>query len=292
MQCQQRLRRPGHQSGLSKSQLAAHAIALAQDREDPSLSRGSGFRGGRERERSVGSVGGGGGAFSGQAAAPGTQVGSLSVGVAPLHVQWQNPLRPSVRWLTPCEWCCTWRHQWQRPEAFAPPHPSLSIYVAAQTLQVVVLGLPYRTQWQDLKDLCRQAGNVLRADIVSNSDGSSKVRCCQRTVQSTYVQAGSVRRGCREQELLHEVAVSLALLPDELALPQPSAPLCAGLGHRAVLIAARCADRNQREPRGGLLALQLCVYAARATASPEHYGGANGALPALRRLRNADVEQH
>lgn len=38
-----------------------------------------------------------------------------------------------------------------------------------------MLGLPYRTQWQDLKDLCRQAGNVLRADIMTNADGSSKV---------------------------------------------------------------------------------------------------------------------
>jgi RNA recognition motif-containing protein len=28
--------------------------------------------------------------------------------------------------------------------------------------------------WQDLKDLCRQAGVVVRADVLTNPDGSSK----------------------------------------------------------------------------------------------------------------------
>lgn len=94
---------------LSNSLLAGRQISVREDREDPALARGGGFRGGRDRERSAGSTGG---VSTGVSAAPGTQV--------------------------------------------------------------VVLGLPYRTQWQDLKDMCRQAGNVLRADIVNNSDGSSK----------------------------------------------------------------------------------------------------------------------
>lgn len=51
----------------------------------------------------------------------------------------------------------------------APPMGS-----AVPGTQVVVLGLPYRTQWQDLKDLFRQAGNVLRTDVMTNPDGSSK----------------------------------------------------------------------------------------------------------------------
>lgn len=42
--------------------------------------------------------------------------------------------------------------------------------------QVVVHGLPYRMAWQDLKDLARSCskGPVVRADIVTNPDGSSK----------------------------------------------------------------------------------------------------------------------
>ena len=38
----------------------------------------------------------------------------------------------------------------------------------------MVHGLPYRMAWQDLKDLCRQAGPVVRADVLTNPDGSSK----------------------------------------------------------------------------------------------------------------------
>ena len=35
-------------------------------------------------------------------------------------------------------------------------------------------GLPYKLAWQELKDLCRPAGNVVRADVMTNPDGSSK----------------------------------------------------------------------------------------------------------------------
>ncbi|KAL4458907.1 hypothetical protein ABPG75_013772 [Micractinium tetrahymenae] len=45
---------------------------------------------------------------------------------------------------------------------------------AAPGTQIVVHGLPYRMSWQELKDLCRPAGAVVRADIVTNPDGSSK----------------------------------------------------------------------------------------------------------------------
>jgi len=40
--------------------------------------------------------------------------------------------------------------------------------------QIVVHGLPYRMAWQDLKDLCRAAGPVVRADVMTNPDGTSK----------------------------------------------------------------------------------------------------------------------
>ena len=40
--------------------------------------------------------------------------------------------------------------------------------------QIVVHGIPYRMAWQDLKDLCRTAGTVVRADVMSNPDGTSK----------------------------------------------------------------------------------------------------------------------
>lgn len=40
--------------------------------------------------------------------------------------------------------------------------------------QLVVHGLPYRMAWQDLKDLCRAAGTVVRADVMTNPDGTSK----------------------------------------------------------------------------------------------------------------------
>lgn len=34
--------------------------------------------------------------------------------------------------------------------------------------------LPYRVRWQDLKDLFRKAGTVLRADVSLNSDNRSR----------------------------------------------------------------------------------------------------------------------
>ncbi|PSC76783.1 RNA-binding domain-containing [Micractinium conductrix] len=45
---------------------------------------------------------------------------------------------------------------------------------AAPGTAIVVHGLPYRTSWQDLKDMCRPAGSVVRADIATNPDGTSR----------------------------------------------------------------------------------------------------------------------
>lgn len=40
--------------------------------------------------------------------------------------------------------------------------------------QVFVGNLPYTTSWQDLKDLFRQCGNVIRADVMLDAAGRSK----------------------------------------------------------------------------------------------------------------------
>jgi RNA recognition motif-containing protein len=40
--------------------------------------------------------------------------------------------------------------------------------------QIFIGNLPYNTTWQELKDYCRNIGNVIRADILTNSDGRSK----------------------------------------------------------------------------------------------------------------------
>lgn len=43
-----------------------------------------------------------------------------------------------------------------------------------QGTQLVFHGLPFSLAWQELKDLARQAGNVVHADVMMNPDGSSK----------------------------------------------------------------------------------------------------------------------
>lgn len=40
--------------------------------------------------------------------------------------------------------------------------------------KIVVWNLPYHIRWQDLKDVFREYGNVIRADIPSTPDGKSK----------------------------------------------------------------------------------------------------------------------
>lgn len=40
--------------------------------------------------------------------------------------------------------------------------------------KIVIWNLPYHIRWQDLKDLCRDYGNVIRADVPQRHDGKSK----------------------------------------------------------------------------------------------------------------------
>lgn len=51
---------------------------------------------------------------------------------------------------------------------FVPPPPS------ARGRQVFIGNLPYTTSWQDLKDRFRQAGNIIRADVLLDTTGRSK----------------------------------------------------------------------------------------------------------------------
>lgn len=46
--------------------------------------------------------------------------------------------------------------------------------LAGSTLQVIVQGLPFAFAWQELKDLFKPVGGVLKADIVMGQDGRSK----------------------------------------------------------------------------------------------------------------------
>lgn len=38
----------------------------------------------------------------------------------------------------------------------------------------MVHGLPWSVEWQDLKDLAKQHGDVVKADVVKRSDGKSR----------------------------------------------------------------------------------------------------------------------
>lgn len=51
---------------------------------------------------------------------------------------------------------------------FVPPPTS------ARGRQIFIGNLPYTTSWQDLKDRFRQAGNIIRADVLLDTSGRSK----------------------------------------------------------------------------------------------------------------------
>ncbi|KAF8549137.1 RNA-binding domain-containing protein [Imleria badia] len=53
-------------------------------------------------------------------------------------------------------------------------HPSLDRPLRDTRTQLFVGNLPYRVRWQDLKDLFRRAGTVLRADVSLGPDNRSR----------------------------------------------------------------------------------------------------------------------
>jgi RNA recognition motif-containing protein len=46
--------------------------------------------------------------------------------------------------------------------------------VNAFVAEVIDVQLPFHCQWQDLKDLFRQAGTIIRADVALGQDGRSR----------------------------------------------------------------------------------------------------------------------
>lgn len=60
----------------------------------------------------------------------------------------------------------------QQPISYNHLHPS--IHSSDTRTQLFVGNLPFRVRWQDLKDLFRKAGTVLRADVSLTTDNRSK----------------------------------------------------------------------------------------------------------------------
>ncbi|CCG81816.1 RNA-binding protein [Taphrina deformans PYCC 5710] len=52
--------------------------------------------------------------------------------------------------------------------------PPSSTQPPSQPVNVLIMNLPFRARWQDLKDLCRQACAVERADVALEVDGRSR----------------------------------------------------------------------------------------------------------------------
>lgn len=59
-------------------------------------------------------------------------------------------------------------------ESYPPPPSERSRRQQQNGYEVFVINLPYSTTWQDLKDMFREAGDVLRADIELNYKGFSR----------------------------------------------------------------------------------------------------------------------
>ncbi|SPO25578.1 uncharacterized protein UTRI_03297_B [Ustilago trichophora] len=62
-----------------------------------------------------------------------------------------------------------------QPRQATPPAPTTGPLSASDPrTQLLVSNLPYRVRWQDLKDLFRKAGTVLRADVSLSADNRSR----------------------------------------------------------------------------------------------------------------------
>ncbi|KAK7013188.1 telomere maintenance protein [Favolaschia claudopus] len=61
-----------------------------------------------------------------------------------------------------------------RVRDFDQPFPEEEEFVSPAGKNLFVGNLPFHVQWQDLKDLFRQAGTILRADIALGPDGRSR----------------------------------------------------------------------------------------------------------------------
>lgn len=61
------------------------------------------------------------------------------------------------------------------PQNYAQPERTTGLDVSKQgSVNVLIMNLPFRVRWQDLKDLCRQACPIERADVALEFDGRSR----------------------------------------------------------------------------------------------------------------------
>lgn len=85
--------------------------------------------------------------------------------------------------------------------------------------QVFVSNLPWKTSWQDLKDLFRGAGDVVRADVFQR-DGVS--RGCGKVVYATPEEANqAIRMWCRATNNLGIVRICVLVVHGCVGLTVP-----------------------------------------------------------------------
>ena len=127
---------------MSNTNLMGRNISVREDREDRELGGGGGGPPQHRGHHPMGPMGGFHGGFQGHNQA---QVGNFGAGFG-------GP-----------------------PMGYgAPPQMMQGGGGGAAGRQIVVHGIPYSMRWQDLKDLFKQCGNVLRADIVTDENMRSK----------------------------------------------------------------------------------------------------------------------
>ena len=130
---------------MSNTNIGGRNISVREDREDRELGGGGGGGGGPPQHHGhpMGAMGGFHGGYQGPPRGP---VGNFGAGYG----------GPPMGY------------------AGGPPQMMQGGGGGASGRQIVVHGIPYHMRWQDLKDLFKQCGNVLRADIVTDETGRSK----------------------------------------------------------------------------------------------------------------------
>ncbi|ELR15584.1 uncharacterized protein ACA1_164640 [Acanthamoeba castellanii str. Neff] len=67
-----------------------------------------------------------------------------------------------------------WGEVWSVEAVEAVEASTLTLILTLILILVFIGNLPYTTSWQDLKDRFRQAGNIIRADVLLDTTGRSK----------------------------------------------------------------------------------------------------------------------
>lgn len=61
-----------------------------------------------------------------------------------------------------------------RPGQACSTSGTLQHFLCPVHVQIVVHGLPWSTEWQELKDLAKEHGDVIKADVMKRPDGKSR----------------------------------------------------------------------------------------------------------------------